>query len=98
MNATDIFTIVGIGILMVASSWGTHPFTARRLWLPIVAAGGVAYHYLSGVPTAGNDIIFETLCALAGVTFGLLAATQVRMHREETTGRVLMTAGIGYAA
>jgi hypothetical protein len=98
MNTSDIITVIALGGFMIAATWGTHQFTLRRLVLPMVAGAAVAYHYLHGVPTTGNDVTFIALCGLAGAGFGLLAASQVRMYRDASTGAIMTVAGLGYAA
>lgn len=59
----------------------------RRLLTPTLLTVGVAMYYLKSVPTAGGDLDFEVLCALAGVGFGLLAASVVRIERSADNGK-----------
>jgi hypothetical protein len=89
---------VGIAALVIVTQMGRHAIGPRRFLLPILAVGFAGYHYLQSIPTAGGDLDFELICTLAGIGFGLLAASLVRVDRDATTGRLMMEAGVAYAA
>jgi hypothetical protein len=98
MNGTEIITFAGLATLIIATQIGRRQLTARRLLLPFLAAGIVAYHYLHGVPTVGGDLDFEVSLSVAGALCGLLAGGLMGVERDEETGRIVTEAGIAYAA
>lgn len=98
MNATEVITFAGIAVAIIATQIGTHTLTLRRFLLPLLIAGYVAFRYLQGIPTVGGDLDFEIILTLAGAAFGVLAASLVRVERDQQTGRIVMRAGLAYAA
>jgi hypothetical protein len=98
MTTTEIATFVGIVAVIIISQLGRHPFTLRRLVLPLVVAGGVGYHYLQTVPSGGGTIDFAVVLSLAGAAFGVIAALLIGVERDGQTGRVMLQAGLAYAA
>jgi hypothetical protein len=68
--------LIGIVVLQVRG----RRLTFRSLLLPVGIVVGVAYQYLRGVPTAGNDLVLVVLAAGVGITLGLLTGrfTSVR--------------------
>jgi hypothetical protein len=77
---------------------GRHQLTARRLVLPILAAGIVGYHYMQSIPTVGGDLDFEIILSLSGVIGGVAAALLMRVERDGQTGSIVTQAGLAYAA
>ncbi len=98
MDATEIILFAGLALSSIATQVGRHPASAHRFLTPLAAVGAAAVLYLKGVPTAGDDLPFELACAAAGLAFGLLAASLVRVERDGRSGRVVLQAGIAYAA
>jgi hypothetical protein len=99
MSGTEILTFVGIAAAIILINLGRHPFTLRRFLLPVLIAGGVAYHYLfQGVPTTSGAVDFEIILSLAGVAFGIMAVMLIQVERDAQTGQIVMQAGLTYAA
>ena len=98
MTTTEILLFAGLALFIVATQLGQHPVGLRRFLTPCVAVVAVAVTYLKGIPTSGGDLPFEMVCTLAGVAFGLLAAACVRVGRDAATGRLVLRAGLAYAA
>ncbi len=98
MNVSDIIFSVGLAVVIIGSQMGRRPVTARRFLLPVLIVAVVAHSYLTGLPTAGGDLAFEATCTAAGILLGLLAAGLVRVERDSSTGKVVMQAGLAYAA
>ena len=98
MNATEIILFAGLALYIIATQLGRHPVSPRRFLTPLIAVVAVAVIYLKGVPTVGGDLPFEAAWTAAGLAFGVLAASLVRVERDRRTGRLVMQAGIAYAA
>jgi hypothetical protein len=98
MNTTEIITFAGLATFIIATQMGRRRLSLRRLLLPFLAVGIVAYHYLHGVPTVGGDLDFEISLSLAGALCGVLAASLMNVERDEQTGRIVTQAGVAYAA
>ncbi|MBV9280775.1 MAG: hypothetical protein JOZ41_11880 [Chloroflexi bacterium] len=97
MNATEILTFVGLAALIIGTQVGRHPLTPRRLLLPFAAAL-VGFHYLQTIPTVGGDLDFDIALSLAGAACGVLAAFLMGVERDGRTGRIVLQAGLAYAA
>src|SRR5690349_10500851 len=98
MSTTEIVIFVGLAALIIGTQVGRHTLTARRMLLPLLAVVLVGRQYLQSIPTAGNDVDFYLWCAAAGIAFGVLAAAMMKVSRDVTTGRIVIEAGVGYAA
>jgi hypothetical protein len=98
MTTTDIATVVGLAALIIATQWGRHAVTPRRFILPVLLVGFAAYHYLNGIPTAGGDLDMDVLFTAAGAGLGVLAGGLIRVERDGAGGRIMMQAGLAYAA
>jgi hypothetical protein len=96
MNTTQWVLNLGILVLML-SQLGTHQATARRILVPLGVVTLVAFNFLPGTPTAGNDVAFETIGAVVGAVLGVVAASLMRL-RTGSNGQVTVTAGAAYAA
>jgi len=57
--------------------------TTRALLLPLGIVGYVAYTYLRGVPTAGNDLFLVAGCAALGATLGGLSGRFTSVYRGD---------------
>lgn len=98
MSTTEIILFAGLALYIVATQVGRHPVSMRRFLTPLIAVVAVAFIYLKSVPMIGGDLPFEALCTLAGLALGLLAASLVRVERDGRSGRIVLQAGIAYAA
>lgn len=95
---TNYLISLGILALMLFTGLGTHEFTGKRLARPVVIVLAVAAFYLHSFPTAGNDVQLVLVFLAAGVVLGIVSGLFVRVRQEESTGKILTTAGFGFAA
>ncbi|MFF5083431.1 hypothetical protein ACFY36_40825 [Actinoplanes sp. NPDC000266] len=95
---TNYLISLGILALMLTTALGTHEFTGKRLIRPVVIVLAVAAFYLHSFPTEGNDVPLVLVGLAAGVVLGIVSGLFVRVHRDTSTGRILTTAGFGFAA
>jgi len=72
MTFTDYLIDIGLIALVLVQIRGRR-LTTRALLLPLAIVGYVAYSYLRGVPTAGNDLFLVAGCAALGATLGGLS-------------------------
>lgn len=98
MTATEIIVFVGLAAFIIATQMGRRHLTLRRLLLPFLAVGIVAFQYLHSVPTVGGDLDFEISMSLAGILCGMLAGFLMSVERDQQTGRLMTQAGVAYAA
>jgi hypothetical protein len=98
MSTTEILLFAGLAIFIIATQLGRRPVGLSRFLTPLVAVVAVAFTYLHGIPTVGGDLSFDAACTLAGLALGLLAAACVRVERDARTGRLMLRAGLAYAA
>jgi hypothetical protein len=97
MNLT---TEVLIAVAIVASillQFGSHAVDWRRIAMPLVIVGGFAVFYVKEIPTSGNDALFTLAGVVLGVVLGAAAGALMAVRRD-ATGRVILTAGVAYAA
>ena len=95
----DLSTEILIAVLIVGSvllQFGEHRVSAWRLVLPLGIAGYFASRYLTGVPTAGNDLIFELVGAGIGIVTGAIAAALTGVRRDGQRN-LIVTTGVLYA-
>jgi hypothetical protein len=95
---TNYLISLGILALMLSTGLGTHEFTTARMVRPVVIVIAVAAFYLHSFPTAGNDVPLVLIFAAAGLVLGVCSGLLVRVHRDASTGKILTTAGFGFAA
>jgi hypothetical protein len=98
MTTTEIILFAGLALYLIASQLGRHPLSTRRFVTPLVAVVAVALLYLKTIPTAGGDLPFEFICTAVGLACGVLAASLVRVERDGRSGRIVVQAGVAYAA
>ena len=98
MSTMQIILFVGLAVYIIATQVGRHVVSPRRFLLPLLAVAAVAYSYMKSVPTAGGDFDFEFVCTLVGAGFGLLAGNLVHVERDGRSGKIVMQAGLAYAA
>lgn len=97
MNTTELIAFAGLAVLIIGTQVGRRNLTARRLVIPFLAVGPVGYHFLRTIPTIGGDLDFEVILSLAGVLCGILAASLMRVERDQQSGTVVTQAGVPYA-
>ncbi len=96
----NITTEVLVAVAIVGSillQFGSRPVDWRRLVAPLVIVAGFAVYYLKGIPTSGNDGLFTLAGAVLGVVLGIAAGLLMGV-RNDGNGRVILTAGVAYAA
>ena len=98
MNTTQIILFGGLAAFIIATQVGRHVVSLYRFLTPILVVAAVAYSYMKSVPTAGGDLDFEIVCSLVGIGFGLLAGSLVHVERDGRSGKIVMQAGLAYAA
>jgi hypothetical protein len=76
---------------------GTKPVNGRVLALPLVLVAVACAFYLRSISTAGNDLALEVAGAVAGIVLGL-AATAVTQVWAKPDGRIVVSAGVAFAA
>ena len=91
MTSTDYIIDIGL-IALVALQLRGRRLSLFSLLLPIVLVAWAAETYLSGVPTAGNDLILVGAGALAGLTLGTLCGLLTSV-RHDGQGSVVAKAG-----
>ncbi len=87
----------GLLAFVLLSNLGVRPVTRRRFTVPIVLVAIAAAVFLQDIPTHGGDLGLQVAGAVTGVLLGLVAAACVRVERDPS-GRLVMRAGIAYAA
>jgi hypothetical protein len=94
----QIILFVGVAAVNIAMQFGRHVVSPRRFLTPVLVVAAAAYSYMKSVPTAGGDLDFEIVCTLVGIGFGLLAGSLVHVERDLRSGKIVMQAGLAYAA
>lgn len=79
----------------LARNLGTRPVTPGTFALPF-AIVVVASFFVLPLPTGGNDLNLIAALGAVGVALGLAAGAVTRLHVR--SGRLVATAGLGYAA
>jgi len=95
----DLSTEILIAVLIVGSvllQFGEHRYQAWRLLAPLAIVAYFATRYLSGIPTQGNDLLFEIAGAAIGIVTGVVAALLMGVRRD-AKGDAILTAGVLYA-
>ncbi|AGL20088.1 hypothetical protein [Actinoplanes sp. N902-109] len=95
---TNYLISIGILALTLTTALGTHEFSGKRLLRPLLIVAGVAALYLHSFPTAGNDVPLVLSFVGLGLILGIGSGLLVRVHRDTSTGKILTTAGAGFAA
>ena len=93
MPITTELLIAALVVTSVIMQFGVHRLSPWRVILPVVIVGVFAGRYLTGIPTQGNDLIFELVGAGLGIACGLAAGVLIGVRRDGD-GHILVTAGI----
>ncbi|WP_067504200.1 hypothetical protein [Actinoplanes sp. TFC3] len=94
---TNYLISIGILVLVLTTGLGTHEYAKHRLIRPVLIVLGVAAYYLHSFPTGGNDIPLVLAFAGFGLALGIGSGLLVKVHRDTSTGKILTTAGLGFA-
>lgn len=71
-------TLIGLVLLQIRG----RRLTTRALLMPVLIVGYVAYSYLRGVPTAGNDLLLVGGCAAVGIALGSLSGKFTSVYSD----------------
>ncbi len=96
MSTSQLILNAALLVFVLGTNLGTRVVTARRLLLPVVLVLGAGWLFLQDMPTSAGDARLELAGALIGVALGVAAAALMPVRRDGT-GRIVTTAGIGYA-
>jgi hypothetical protein len=96
MTFSDYLIDIGLIALVLVQVRGRR-LTTRALLLPLGIVGYVAYTYLRGVPTSGNDLVLVGGCALLGAVLGGLSGTFTSVYTD-SDGTIMAKAGLVAAA
>jgi hypothetical protein len=92
MTLTDYLIDISLIAIVLFQVKG-HRVTTRFLLLPVGIVTYVAFTYLRGIPTAGNDLILVLGCAGLGALLGALAGHFTRVH-PDSQGLPVAKAGL----
>jgi hypothetical protein len=67
-----------------------------RLLRPVVVAAVIVPLFVHNVDGSGDGLLLELAGVVVGVLVGLLALSQLRVYRSQTTGKAVSRAGVGY--
>ena len=81
---------------VLGTNLGTRTVTGRRLLLPVVLVLVAGWFFLQDLSTTAGDARLELAGALVGVALGVAAAALMPVRRDGA-GRIVTTAGVGYA-
>ena len=96
MSTSQLVLNAGLLVFVLGTNLGTRAVTGRRLLLPVVLVLVAGWFFLQDLPTTDGDTRLELAGALTGVALGVAAAALLPVRRDGT-GRIVTTAGIGYA-
>jgi hypothetical protein len=97
MSSTQYLLNAGLLAFVLWANLGTRTVSRSRFTLPLLLVAVAAAVFLRDVPTAGDDLGLELAGVAVGAVLGLVAAALVRVDRD-ATGRLVMRAGVAYAA
>jgi hypothetical protein len=96
MSTSQLVLNVGLLVFVLGTNTGTRAVTRKRLLLPVVLVLVAGWFFLQDLPTTAGDTRLELAGALTGVALGVAAAALMPVRRDGT-GRIVTTAGVGYA-
>lgn len=94
----EIVNVIVLAAVLLSDLGPDRKVGPWRLLRPVVAAAVIVPLFLHNVDGGGDGLLLEVAGVVAGVLVGLLALSQLRVYRSETTGRAVTRAGAGYAA
>ena len=96
MSTSQLVLNVGLLVFVLGTNLGTRAVTGKRLLLPVGLVLVAGWFFLQDLPTTAGDTRLELAGALTGVALGVAAAALMPVRRDGT-GRIVTTAGVGYA-
>jgi hypothetical protein len=97
---TDVL-IVNIAVLfaVLEADLGRRKVSTFRILRPLLLAAGIVPLFIAHPATAGNGEVLELALTALGVLLGIVAATGLmKISLDQTSGRVVSTAGAAYGA
>ena len=68
-----------------------------RILRPLIVAAVIIPLFIKSPATRGDALALELAGTAAGILLGIAAAALIRVHRNPATGKILSSAGAGYA-
>jgi hypothetical protein len=96
MSTSQLFLNLGLLVFVLGTNLGTRTVTGRRLLLPVLLVLIAGWAFLQDLPTTGGDARLELAGTIVGVVLGVAAAALMPVRRD-SAGRLVTTAGLGYA-
>jgi hypothetical protein len=96
MSTAQLILNGALLMFVLGTNLGTKVVTGRRLLLPVVLVAVAGWFFLQDLPTTAGDTRLELAGALIGVGLGVAAAALMPVRRDGA-GRIVTTAGVGYA-
>lgn len=96
MSAAQLILNGTLLMFVLGTNLGTRVVTGGRLLLPVVLVVVAGWFFLQDLPTTAGDTRLELAGALIGVALGVAAAALMPVRRDGA-GRIVTTAGVGYA-
>jgi hypothetical protein len=94
MTVAELAINLALLVAIVFTQFGRRVVTRRRFTIPLIIVGIAGLEYLRNVPTAGDDVPFYVIGAVAGAAFALLASLFVQVEREPSGEIVARTAAM----
>lgn len=92
---TETWIIMGaIFLVVLLTQFGRKKFTIRNAILPFIICVFVVFKFVKDIPTSGNNIAALAIMIAAGILFGLLILTTVKV--EWSDGKAFTIAGMPY--
>lgn len=96
MTTTDYLINIGLVALVILQVRGSR-LDLRTALRPVICVAAAAAYYLSGFPTAGNDVILDVVLGGAGVVLGVACAMTTRVWRASDGHGYAKAGGIAAA-
>jgi len=97
MSASQLALNVALLVFVLGTNLGTRTVSRNRLLLPVVLVAVAGWFFLQDLSTSGSGARVELAGALIGVGLGLAAGVLMPVGTDGA-GRIVTTAGVGYAA
>ncbi|MGA2528015.1 MAG: hypothetical protein ABSG36_02495 [Acidimicrobiales bacterium] len=85
MSLTD-YVIDILLVALVLRQVVARMLTARSVLFPLVLLAFAGSQYLTGFPTAGNDVLMDVVLVVVGAAFGAVSGMSTKVWRDESAG------------